>query len=144
MGIIVGVNLLTHEGKECIEIDVPSYPIGISCKGIYYYRSGSTKQVLTGPALESFLMRKHGATWDNSSMPAFTMNDIDDNAVALFKKLAARKGRIDSILLDEPKDVLLDRLHLVNGEYLNNAAMLLFSKDPEKISVGCFHEDRLF
>ncbi|MDO4416161.1 MAG: ATP-binding protein [Erysipelotrichaceae bacterium] len=71
-------------------------------------------------------------------MPAFTMNDIDDNAVALFKKLAARKGRIDSILLDEPKDVLLDRLHLVNGEYLNNAAMLLFSKDPERYQLGAF------
>lgn len=138
MGIIVGVNLLIHEGKECIEIDVPSYPIGISCKGIYYYRSSSTKQVLTGPALESFLMRKHGATWDNSSMPAFTMNDIDDNAVGLFKKLAARKGRIDSVLLDEPKEVLLDRLHLVNGEYLTNAAMLLFSKDPERYQLGAF------
>lgn len=52
MGIIVGVNLYETNGKEYIEIDVPTYPIGISCKGIYYYRSGSTRQVLTGPALE--------------------------------------------------------------------------------------------
>lgn len=54
MGIIVGVNLFEKEGKEYLEIDVPAYPIGISCKGIYYYRSGSTRQILTGPALEAF------------------------------------------------------------------------------------------
>ena len=138
MGIIVGVNLLTEDGKEYIEIDVPSYPVGISCKGVYHYRSGSTKQVLTGPALETFLLRKHGATWDNSPMPAITIDDVDDNVVAAFKKLAAKKGRIDSNLLDEPKEVLLDRLHLVNGDYLTNAAMLLFSKDPEKYQLGAF------
>jgi ATP-dependent DNA helicase RecG len=138
MGIIVGVNLLTDGGKEYIEIDVPSYPVGISCKGVYHYRSGSTKQILTGPALEAFLLRKHGATWDNSPMPAFTMDDVDDNVVAVFKKLAAKKGRIDSSFLDEPKEVLLDRLHLVNGNYLTNAAMLLFSKDPERYQLGAF------
>ncbi len=138
MGIIVGVNLLTEDGKEYVEIDVPSYPVGISCKGVYYYRSGSTKQVLTGPALEAFLMRKHGATWDNSPMPAFAMDDVDDSVIAAFKKLAAKKGRIDSSLLDEPKEVLLDRLHLVNGDYLTNAAMLLFSKDPERYQLGAF------
>ena len=71
MGIIVGVNLLDEDGKEYIEIDVPPYPIGISCKGVYYYRSGSTRQILTGPALEAFLMRKRGATWDNLPLPAF-------------------------------------------------------------------------
>ena len=138
MGIIVGVNLLTEGGIEYIEIDVPSYPVGISCKGVYHYRSGSTKQVLTGPALEAFLLRKHGATWDNSPMPAFTMDDVDDNVIAAFKKLAAKRGRIDSSLLDEPKKVLLDRLHLVNGNYLTNAAMLLFSKDPERYQLGAF------
>ena len=138
MGIIVGVNLLAEDGKEYIEIDVPSYPVGISCKGVYHYRSGSTKQVLTGPALEAFLLRKHGATWDNSPMPAFTIDDVDDNVIAAFKKLAAKKGRIDSSLLDESKEVLLDRLHLVNGNYLTNAAMLLFSKDPERYQLGAF------
>ena len=138
MGIIVGVNLLTEGDKEYIEIDVPSYPVGISCKGVYHYRSGSTKQILTGPALEAFLLRKHGATWDNSPMPAFTMEDVDDNVITAFKKLAAKKGRIDSSLLDEPKEVLLDRLHLINGDYLTNAAMLLFSKDPERYQLGAF------
>lgn len=138
MGIVVGVNLLEKGGYEYIEIDVPPYPIGISCKGIYYYRSGSTKQVLSGPALETFLMRKRGVTWDNLPYPAFTIDDVDDSVVDYFKKLAARKGRIEKGLLEEPKDVLLQKLHLTNGNYLTNAAMLLFSKDPEKWQLGAY------
>lgn len=101
MGIIVSVNRLTEGEKEYLEIDVPAYPIGISCRGVYHYRSGSTKQILTGPALEAFLMRKRGVTWDNTPIPAFTMNDIDDSTIAKFKNLAAKKGRMETSLLDE-------------------------------------------
>lgn len=138
MGIIVGVNLLTESGKDYIEIDVPTYPIGISCKGVYYYRSGSTKQVLTGPALEGFLMRKRGATWDNLPLPAFSLDDVDDNTVEHFKQWASKKGRIDNSVLDESKDALMEKLHLTNGAYLTNAAMLLFSKDPERWQLGAY------
>ena len=137
MGIIVGVNLYEENGKEYIEIDVPSYPIGISCKGVYYSRSGSTRQILTGPALEAFLMRKRGATWDNLPLPAFSLNDIDDSIVDALSS-GAKKGRIDKSVLDEPKDVLMEKLHLMNGSYLTNAAMLLFSKDPEKWQLGAY------
>lgn len=138
MGIIVGVNLYEKSQKAYIEIDVPAYPIGISCKGIYYYRSGSTRQILSGPALEAFLMRKRGATWDNMPLPAFTIDDVDDNVIEHFKKWASKKGRIDQSVLNEPKEVLMDKLHLKNGAYLTNAAMLMFSKDPEKWQLGAF------
>ncbi len=138
MGIVVGVNLLEEDGKEYIEIAVPSYPIGISCKGVYYYRSGSTRQILTGPALEAFLMRKRGVTWDNLPLPAFSPDDVSDEVVGYFKRLAEKKGRIDGNVLDEPKDVLMEKLHLKNGGYLTNAAMLLFSSDPERYQTGAF------
>ena len=138
MGIISRVNLLESNGKEYIEIDVPPYPIGISCKGVYYYRSGSTKQILSGPALETFLMGKRGATWDNLPLPAFSLSDIDDDTVSHFKQWAAKKGRIDTSVFDEPKDVLMKKLHLMNGFYLTNAAMLLFAKDPEKWQTGAY------
>ena len=138
MGIIVGVNLLEKGGKYYLEIDVPSYPIGISCKGIYYYRSGSTRQILTGPALEAFLLRKRGVTWDNLPLPAFSLKDVDDKVVEYFKQLAAKKGRIDKSVLDDSKAELMEKLHLMNGDYLTNAAMLLFSKDPEKWQLGAY------
>lgn len=89
MGIVADVNLLEKDGREYIEIVVPAYSTGISCKGVYHYRSGSTKQVLTGPALESFLNGKRGATWDNMPIPAFTMNDVEDSVIERFKELVA-------------------------------------------------------
>ena len=138
MGIVVDVNRLTEGEKEYIEIDVPPYPIGISCKGVYHYRSGSTKQVLTGPALEAFLMRKHGATWDHSPLPVFKAEEVDEQIVEHFKKLAAAKGRIDPALLNESKEVLMEKLRLTNGDYLTNAAMLLFCKDPDKYQLGSY------
>ena len=138
MGIIVGVNLYESDDKEYIEIDVPTYPIGISCKGVYYYRSGSTRQILSGPALEAFLMRKRGVTWDNQPLPAFTMKDIDEETVKHFKQWATRKWRIDKSVLEEPKEMLLEKLHLINGSYLTNAAMLLFGKNPERWQLGSY------
>lgn len=138
MGIIIGVNLLEQNGKEYIEIDVPPYPIGISCKGVYYFRSGSTKQVLSGPALEAFLLHKRGATWDNLPLPSFSLRDVYDENIEHFKEWSLRKGRIDKSILEEPKDALIEKLHLVNGSYLTNAAMLLFGRDPEKWQLGAY------
>ena len=66
------------------------------------------------------------------------MRDIDDEVVTRFKQWATRKGRIDRSVLEEPKDVLMEKLHLMNGGYLTNAAMLLFSKDPEKWQLGAY------
>ena len=94
--------------------------------------------MLTGPALEAFLMRKRGATWDNLPLPAFSLDDVDDNIVGHFKQWASKKGRIDSSVLNEPKDALMEKLHLTNGAYLTNAAMLLFSKDPERWQLGAY------
>ena len=138
LGIVADVNLLTQNGKDYIEIDVPPYPVGISYKGVFHYRSGSTKQQLTGPALETFLLKKRGATWDTLPLPIFHMEDVDDGLIERFKRLAIAKGRIDESLLREPKEVLFEKLHLKSGEYLTNAAMLLFSKDPEKYQVGAY------
>lgn len=39
--------------------------------------------------LESFLLRKQGATWDNLPLPAFTIRDVDDDVIKRFKKWAA-------------------------------------------------------
>lgn len=138
LGIVADVNLLTENGKEYIEIDVPACATCISYKGVFHYRSGSTKQVLSGPALENFLNRKRGATWDNTPFPEFKIQDVEDSVIDKFKELAAKKGRIEPQLLNESKSVLLDKLHLTVGDYLTNAAMMLFSKDPEKWQLGAY------
>lgn len=147
MGIIVDVNLLEKDGLSYLEIDVPACPVCISCKGIYYYCNDGTKQKLSGPALESFFLRRRGVSWDNMPFPLFRMEDVSDSEVERFRRLAAKRGRIAPDLLTEPKEVLLQKLHLVNNGYLTNAAMLLFAKDPQDwqqgayIKIGYFESD---
>lgn len=132
------VNLFTKGGLEYIQIDALSYPIANSCKGKCYYRSGSTNQKLTGVELESFILNKRSATWDNIPHPLVKIDDIDIRAIQTFKELAIKKGRIDTVIAEENTKVLLDKLHLIKNGYLTNTALLLFSKDPEKYFTGAF------
>ena len=139
MGIVVDVNLKKNNKLEFIEILVPSYPyIGITYKGVYYYRSGATLQVLSSNALESFLLNKRGVTWDRQPLPLFTANDVDDNVIEYFKIKSKENNRISEKLLNETKEILLDKLHLTSSDYLTNAASLLFGKDPEKYHLGAY------
>ncbi|WP_417363071.1 helix-turn-helix domain-containing protein [Galbibacter sp.] len=64
MGITVEVNLHEESDKYFIEIFTHPYSVPISLRGRYYYRSGSTKQELTGTSLNEFLLKKSGKTWD--------------------------------------------------------------------------------
>lgn len=70
LGMMVDVQLKQEAGKDYLEIQVDAYPSPISYKGQYHYRSGSTKQELKGAALDRFLLRKQGQTWDNLPTPA--------------------------------------------------------------------------
>ncbi|MCM1384395.1 MAG: putative DNA binding domain-containing protein, partial [Lachnoclostridium sp.] len=147
MGIIVNVILMQKDDKEYIEIEVPPYPVPISCKGVYYYRSGSTNQKLSGPELESFILRRRGVNWEDSPMPQLTADDISDDVIKYFKEKAAEKGRLENEVLNENKESLIEKLYLKNGSYLTNAAALLFSEKPERwflgayIKVGFFESD---
>ena len=57
------------------------------------------------------------------------------------------KGRIDESVLSESKADLMEKLRLTNAGYYTNAAMLLFSKDPDKwqldayTKIGFFEND---
>ncbi len=89
--------------------------------------------------LESHIVEwKQEWRWDSLPLPGFTLDDISDQAIKHFKKLAAKKGRIPADNLDEPKEMLLERLGLIRNGHLTNAAMLLFSENPEKWQLGAY------
>ena len=138
LGIIVGVNLRQEDGKDYLEIEVEPYPYPVSYKGEYHYRSGSTKQELKGAALDKFLLRKQGRTWDGVPVPYVTPQDLSADALATFRKLAKQSRRLDDSLLSEPDVALLEKLNLLEGTYLKRAALLLFHPDPEKFITGAY------
>lgn len=97
LGIMVDVNLLEDNGLFFLEIITHPYIVPISLRGRYYYRSGSTKQELTGAALTDFLLRKSGKSWDEVIEPAATIADIDEGNLQLFIAASLKAGRIAEV-----------------------------------------------
>jgi ATP-dependent DNA helicase RecG len=138
LGIMVEVNLRERDGKEYLEIVVEPYPYPVSYKGEYHFRSGSTKQELKGAALNRFLLHKQGKHWDGVPVPHVGIGDLDKSAIAYFRKRAAASGRVSAETLNEKDQLLIERLHLLDGQYLKRAAVLLFHPDPEKFVTGAY------
>ncbi|HEY9124845.1 MAG TPA: putative DNA binding domain-containing protein [Bacteroidales bacterium] len=137
MGIMVEVNLLESDSLQYIEINTPPYSVPISLRGRYYYRSGSTKQELIGTALNEFLLKKSGKTWDDVIEPRATLADIDEQTIKLYLKASEKAGRLpdfENLSISE----LLDKLRLSDNNQLKRAAIVLFGKDPGKFYPSMF------
>ncbi|RLB70157.1 MAG: transcriptional regulator [Deltaproteobacteria bacterium] len=137
LGLMPQVNLLNEDDKSYIEIVVESSTVPISLRGSYYWRSGSTKQELKGPALTDFLLKKMGMTWDRVIEEKATLNDIDDFAIEQFKKDAAKAGRLPD-LSDLSSEKVLKKLRLLTRDGLTKAALVLFGKDPGEFYPNLF------
>ena len=135
LGITASVNLKTNKGNHFIEITVPSYSVAISLRGRYYIRTGSTTSELTGAALNDFLLKKSGKTWDDVIEERATIKDIDESAISEFLKSAEKSGRLPSSNGLSTKE-LLEKLRLTSGSQIKRAAIILFGKDPGKFYPG--------
>jgi len=71
-----------------------------------------------------------------------TISDVDPQAVTGFMRLA-RQERQFPLPVKTPVVDVLAHLHLLNGEHPNNAAILLFGRDPQRFlpssEVRCMH-----
>jgi len=146
MGISVEVNLHQENKKYFIEIVTHSYSVPISVRGRYYYRSGSTKQELTGASLNEFLLKKSGKTWDDVVEPRASFEDINEKTVATFLQASENAGRLpENKGLTVPK--LFEKLRLIENGQLKRAAIILFGKEPAKfypntfVKIGRFGKD---
>ena len=144
LGIVVDVNLKTESEKEYLQIVVEPYPNPISYKGEFHYRTGSTKQILRGAALNRFLLQRYGRTWDDVPLPGVSLNDLDARTLDEFRSRAAGSGRVDEDIIDDPDAGVIEKLRLREGEYLKRAAVLLFHREPGAlvrdayVKIGCF------
>ena len=146
MGISVEVNLHQENKKYFIEIVTHSYSVPISVRGRYYYRSGSTKQELTGASLNEFLLKKSGKAWDDVVEPRASFEDINEKTVATFLQASENAGRLpENKGLTVPK--LFEKLRLIENGQLKRAAIILFGKEPAKfypntfVKIGRFGKD---
>lgn len=133
MGIVADVNLHEMDGLEYIEVVIETSNIPINYKGKYYYRSGSTMQELRGPALQQFVLKKMGRSWDDIVYEHATIDDLDRSAIDYFLRKGYENGRITNEERNLPTEILLHNLDLINEDgKLKNAALLLFAKRPQR------------
>ncbi|WP_218068206.1 AlbA family DNA-binding domain-containing protein [Candidatus Thiosymbion oneisti] len=126
LGILADVDLLEEEGRQYLRITVEPYPYPVSYKGEYHYRTGSTKQVLKGVALDRFLLNKTGKRWDAVPVPGVTLSDLDASVLIRFRERAAWSKRLGTGVLEEDDAGLIEKLRLTDGVYLKRAAVLLY------------------
>ena len=148
LGIVAEVNLHKADGREYIEIVVSPSNVPIAFKGQYHYRSGSTKQELKGVALQQFLLKKMGLSWDDMPVPYATMEDIDRSAIDYFLRRSISSERMDEEEQNASTEDVLRNLDLITPEgELKSAAILLFGKRVHKFfpaaefKIGRFHND---
>ena len=149
LGIVVDVNLKSVVGGEYLEVVVEPHPNPISYLGEFHYRSGSTKQVLRGAALNRFLLARYGRTWDDVPLSGIGLKDLDDRAINRFRRMAVASRRLPPEVHDEPVDSLIENLSLRDGAYLKRAAALLFHPSPRRlvhdayVKIGYFRGSEL-
>lgn len=96
-------------------------------------------------ALNEFILKRTGKTWDDVPEPRASINDIDEGTIKQFLKDASIAKRInvenDIVIPD-----LLEKLRLLEEGHLKRAAIVLFGKDPGKfypdtaVKLGRFGE----
>ncbi|MEN6619740.1 MAG: ATP-binding protein [Rikenellaceae bacterium] len=138
LGIVAAVNLHETPEGDYIEIAVEPHPNPVNYKGEYHFRSGSTKQELKGTALDKFLLQKQGKHWDGVSIPNVSVADLKPETFDFFRNKGIKSKRLDSDVLTDTNEVLLNNLKLTDNGYLKRAAILLFHPDPEKFVSGAY------
>lgn len=138
LGIVADVNKRSKNGIGYIEIRVEPSSFPVSYHGEYHYRSGSTKQQLTGIALSEFIMRKTGVCWEDVTVDNISVKDLDEESFKIFRREALRSKRMTREELNISNEELLSKLHLIVNGKLKRSAVLLFYSDPEVIQNGSY------
>ncbi|SFE85398.1 ATP-dependent DNA helicase RecG [Spirosoma endophyticum] len=138
LGIIADVNLREQGGQAYIEIVTQPYEMPVAYHGEYHLRSGSTKQVLKGNALQQFLLKRLGKTFDDVVEPKARLEDLDPETIQAFEQRGVERQRLDH---HEPLRIglatFLDNLNLTDGEGgVKRAALVLFGKHPMRFILG--------
>ena len=137
LGIVAAVMLHETRQGSYLEIEVEAQAFPVSYKGQYYVRVGATNQLLSGTALDTFLLRKQGQSWDAAPVPDVKPDDLSSEAIRRFAERARGKGRVPDEALAEDPGTLVRHLRLDRDGYLTNAAVLLFHPEPDRFVPGC-------
>jgi len=123
------IDTIDIEDKRVIAVKVARSGYPVSYEGRHYERVGSTTRKMSPERLRVLLLR--GKTWDSLTSD-FLLEQIETETIRRFVRLAVEKNRLTDVSLDEPPEVVLEKLGLIADEKLTYGAILLFGKNPQK------------
>jgi len=116
--------------KEIIEISVPEYPIKpVFVKDKVFIRVGKSNQKASAEKIRSFINEQRKRYWD-SEVSSVKLSEISTQKVKAFirKYEEERDVPIDG---SKSTEAILKKLRLLKGKKPVNAAVLMFSKEPQ-------------
>ena len=123
------IEAIDMEGKRVITVKVTRSSYPVSYEGRFYERVGNTTRQMSSEKLRALLLRSK--PWD-SIAGDFSPEEIDTEAISHFVHLAVGKNRLTDISLNDPPQIILEKLGLLVDGKLTNGAILLFGKDPQR------------
>ncbi|MDY4611951.1 MAG: putative DNA binding domain-containing protein [Sphaerochaetaceae bacterium] len=149
LDLYVSIYACSQDGKDYVEITIPKVDHPIFYEGKIYVRVGSTNQLLEGNDLIEFILRKSKGSWDDVTVDAVSLDDLDEESFRIFRTEGLKNKRIseEDAGLDQVK--LLEKMSLIRNGKLTRATVLLFYSHPEyffsgaHIKLGYFNDDGL-
>jgi len=129
LSVYPDIETIDIEGKRVITISVVHSGYLVSYEGRYYERIGNTTREMNPEKLRTLLLR--GKPWDSITTD-ISLEEIDSDSVKNFIRLAVNNNRLTNISLNEPLEVILEKLELLVNGKLTNGAVLLFGKNSQK------------
>lgn len=127
------IHELQHADGRVLLFEIPAAPLGmpIAWKGHYYARAGESLSPLGLDKLDEIRGQTLSQDWSAQVVPAATLADLDETAVAKARESFARKyaNRIDlPEVMGWPLATFLDRARLTQGGQITRTALLLLGK----------------
>jgi len=127
------IETMDIKGKRVIAFKVARSGYPVSYEGRYYERVGNTTREMNSQKLRVFMLSS--MPWD-SITGGFSFDEIDTETVNRFVRLAVAKKRVTDLSLDEAPKTILEKLEFISNGKLNNGAILLFGKNPQKYFIN--------
>lgn len=144
LSIYPDIETMDVKDKRVLIVRVSRSVYPVSYEGRYYERVGNTTREMSKQKLEAFMLSRN--TWD-AICGDFSIEEIDAETVKNFIHLSVDNKRLIDISLNDPVEVVLQKLGLLIDGKLTNGAILLFGKNPQKyfinlcVRIGRFKDD---
>ncbi len=137
-------------GKQCIKVGFAGTDFPYFAYGRVYKRVSDEDRQLSAKEIENMILDKNHDKlgWDDKICKKAGSRDLDDKTIKQFIRLAKKSGRLP--ISKDSKKILLEKLLLLEGDKVNNAAVVSFGKTPDHffpnvlIRCGRFKGDTKF